>query len=304
MEQDPALSIDVIDDRDGLAMLSRRAIDTFVMSAKTIGLHENRICVIDTFSREEFPKIAKAAEAGVLVVSGRYKMWPQDLFSEYAHKILNSENEYVSDALIPEQFIDWIVTEAGAFSPRECRDRYREALASSIESYSGWTKAKTPPGEGTELTPACFISYATVDQEFVSRLYNQLRAHGIECWYAQEDLKIGDPIRQRIQEAIRVCDKLILVLSNQSVRSNWVEQEVETAFDEENRRGRLILLPLRIDDTPMETDKAWVAAIRRTRNIGDFRDWTDTMQFKHSFSRLLRDLQSAPRSDSRSKNSM
>ena len=50
----------------------------------------------------------------------------------------------------------------------------------------------------------------------------------MRCWSAPEDMKIGDKFRQRIDEAIRVYDKLLLVLTENSVKSAWVEKEVET----------------------------------------------------------------------------
>jgi len=43
----------------------------------------------------------------------------------------------------------------------------------------------------------------------------------------------------------------------------------------------------------METEKAWAADIRRTRQIGDFRNWKDHDSFKKGFERLLRDLKSS-----------
>ena len=59
----------------------------------------------------------------------------------------------------------------------------------------------------------------------------------MRCWFAPEDLKIGDEFRQAIDQAIRIYDKLLLVLSEHSVNSRWVQKEVETAFDEENREN-------------------------------------------------------------------
>ena len=44
-------------------------------------------------------------------------------------------------------------------------------------------------------------------------------------------MKIGDEIRPRIDESIRVHDKLLLVLSESSLASTWVKKEVETAFE-------------------------------------------------------------------------
>jgi len=104
---------------------------------------------------------------------------------------------------------------------------------------------------------------------------------------------IGAEIRQGIDEAIAVCDKLLIVLSEQSVASTWVEKEVETAFEKERKDKKTVLFPIRLDDTVMETDQAWAADIRRQRNIGDFTHWKDHDAYQKAFDRLLRDLKTS-----------
>jgi hypothetical protein len=137
---------------------------------------------------------------------------------------------------------------------------------------------------------SCFISYSSKDQEFAERLHSDLRSKNVRCWFAPEDLKIGDRLRPAFDEAIRVHDKLMVLLSKNSVSSPWVEKEVETAFEKERREKRTVLFPIRLDDAVMETDEAWAADIRRGRHIGDFRDWKNHDSYKKAFERLLRDL--------------
>ena len=48
-------------------------------------------------------------------------------------------------------------------------------------------------------------------------------------------------------EAIRVHEKVLLVLSSKSIRSAWVEKEVETAFEREAREKKPVLFPIRLD---------------------------------------------------------
>jgi hypothetical protein len=112
----------------------------------------------------------------------------------------------------------------------------------------------------------------------------------VRCWFAPEHLKTGDRFRQRIDEAIRVHDKLLLVLSAHSVRSDWVREEVETAFERERRENRIVLFPIRLDNSVIETSEAWAASIRRQRHIGDFRKWKNHDHYRKALSRLLRDL--------------
>jgi len=117
---------------------------------------------------------------------------------------------------------------------------------------------------------------------------------GVRCWFAPEDLKIGERFRTRIDETIRVYDKLLLVLSKRSIASQWVEQEVETALARERQQqGTTILFPVRIDNTVMAIETGWPALIRNTRNIGDFRRWKTHGAYQQAFDRLLRDLTTA-----------
>jgi hypothetical protein len=137
---------------------------------------------------------------------------------------------------------------------------------------------------------SCFISYSTKDQDFADRLYADLQVNGVRCWFAPQDLKIGDLFRQRIDEAIRLHDKLLLILSEHSVRSNWVREEVEACLEREQQEKRIVLFPVRLDDAVMDAREAWAASIRRQRHIGDFREWKSHDAYHEALQRLLRDL--------------
>ena len=70
---------------------------------------------------------------------------------------------------------------------------------------------------------SCFISYSTKDQEFADRLYADLQAKGVRCWFAPHDIMGGRKIHEQIDEAIRLHDKLLLILSEHSMASDWVK---------------------------------------------------------------------------------
>jgi hypothetical protein len=137
---------------------------------------------------------------------------------------------------------------------------------------------------------SCFISYSSKDQSFAEHLYAYLQNKGVRCWFAPEDLKIGDRFRDRIDESIRLHDKLLIVLSKNSVASPWVSDEVESAIEREHREVRTVLFPIMIDDAVTESTQGWAASIRRTRHIGDFTRWKEHDSYSRAFDRLLRDL--------------
>lgn len=137
---------------------------------------------------------------------------------------------------------------------------------------------------------SCFISYSSKEHEFADRLYADLQNKGVRCWFAPEDLKIGERIRPRIDESIRLHDKLLLVLCETSINSQWVEQEVETALEREREINRPVLFPIRTDDAVMRVKVGWPALVRNSRHIGNFEKWKDHDAYQNSFARLLRDL--------------
>jgi hypothetical protein len=107
-----------------------------------------------------------------------------------------------------------------------------------------------------------------------------------------KNIKIGDKFRQRIDEAIRIHNKLLLILSEDSMASVWVEDEVEATLERERRENRLVLFPVRIDDAIEQRNTAWAASLRRMRHIGDFSRWKDYDSYSKAFERRLRDLKS------------
>ena len=137
---------------------------------------------------------------------------------------------------------------------------------------------------------SCFISYSAKDQLFAERLHADLQNKGVRCWFAPHDLPIGAKTWDAIDQAIRLRDKLLLILSKASLASDWVEDEVSKAYAEERSRKNVVLFPIRIDNAVMSTAEPWAVKLRDQRNIGDFRQWKKPAEYQKSLERLLRDL--------------
>jgi TIR domain/Pentapeptide repeats (8 copies) len=145
---------------------------------------------------------------------------------------------------------------------------------------------------------SCFISYSTKDEEFANRLHSRLRDAKARVWFAPEDIKGGEKIYEQIERAIQLHDRLLLVLSENSLRSNWVETEIRKAIETEKRENRRKLFPIRI--TNYETLKMWrcldvdsgrdLAVEVREYFIPDFSNWKNHDSFEAAFDKLLRDL--------------
>jgi uncharacterized protein YjbI with pentapeptide repeats len=146
---------------------------------------------------------------------------------------------------------------------------------------------------------SCFISYSTADQAFAERLHPDLQSKGVRCWFAPEDIKGGRKLHEQIPEAIRLYDKLLLVLSENSMNSEWVKTEIYHARQDEIRTGKRKLFPIGLID--FEEIRKWQAfdadvgkdMAREVREyyIPDFSAWKNHDSYRKALDRLVRDLQ-------------
>jgi len=136
----------------------------------------------------------------------------------------------------------------------------------------------------------CFISHSGKDLEFAEKLYTDLQNKGVRCWFASEDMKMGDKTWDSIYHYIRMRDKVLLILSEDSISSDWVEDEVNATLAEENKRKKPILFPICVDAAVLDSDQAWAEYINQTRNICDFSNWKDHDAYHQALENLLDDI--------------
>ncbi len=134
----------------------------------------------------------------------------------------------------------------------------------------------------------CFISYASEDEHFVEVLRQDLQKAGVYCWFAAVNLQPGGRFPEKIAEAIRSHDKLLLVLSKHSLNSTWVEYEVELARQKERQSGgkTLVLFPIRLDSTVIDQPR-WAKSIKEKRHIADFSQWKQPPVYQKRLNSLL-----------------
>ena len=148
---------------------------------------------------------------------------------------------------------------------------------------------------------SCFISYSTKDQAFADRLYADLQNKGVRCWFAPHDIQGGRKLHEQIDEAIRLHDKLLLILSPHSMESEWVKTEIAKACKREVRDQRRALFPILL--APFETLRDWECfdadtgkdSAREIREyfIPDFSNWKNHDSYQEAFKRLISDLKAS-----------
>lgn len=123
-----------------------------------------------------------------------------------------------------------------------------------------------------------FLSHNTEDKPFVQELGRRLQDMGVGVWIDEAEIKVGDSLLKKISSGITDCSFLVAVLSPRSVRSSWVQFELETASTMEIDGKTINVLPVVIEDCAVPT-------FLLSKKYADFREKD---KFDHAFEELLR----------------
>jgi TIR domain len=127
------------------------------------------------------------------------------------------------------------------------------------------TVVRTP--FGSTSTPGVFLSHNWNDKWFVRKLAAELQAYDIRVWLDEAELKIGDSLIAKVHEALGRAKYVVGVISKSSVKSHWVQQELQTAMSMQIATGEMRILPIVIEDVGDE-----MPIYLRDKLYGDFRD--------------------------------
>jgi hypothetical protein len=144
--------------------------------------------------------------------------------------------------------------------------------------------------QAIQISPL-FISYSHGDSEFVDKIGTCLTEKGIRYWRDIHDMKAGR-MEMQVDRAIRQNPTVLLVLSKNSLKSDWVEHEVRTARGLEKDIARDVLCPVALDDS--WKDSPWPRRVMEQvmeYNILDFSGWRDDSKFDEIFRRLIDGLE-------------
>lgn len=101
-----------------------------------------------------------------------------------------------------------------------------------------------------------FISYSHADKTFVDWLINELGQHQVNLWYDNDEIKAGDSIKKKIEEGIEASSTIIIVFSKNSINSDWVQFEYNSALLLNSIKKGIKVITLVIDDVELPSNIA------------------------------------------------
>jgi len=78
--------------------------------------------------------------------------------------------------------------------------------------------------------PKAFISHSSVDKEIAEQLARDLISQGIDAWFDKWEIMPGDSLRRKIEQGISEASHFIVLLTPNSLSSEWVQTELDAAM--------------------------------------------------------------------------
>lgn len=96
-----------------------------------------------------------------------------------------------------------------------------------------------------------FLCHSSGDKPQVRKLYERLRAYGIDPWFDEETLLPGQDWNREIPKGVRASDVVIVCLSRGSVtKAGYIQKEIKFALDaaDEQPEGTIFIIPLKLEE--------------------------------------------------------
>jgi hypothetical protein len=96
-----------------------------------------------------------------------------------------------------------------------------------------------------------FLSHNYHDKDVARRLGAQLKLVGANVCFGEWEIRAGDSLPDKVNDALATIDTVILIWSRHANRSRWVRAEFETAIVRAIEENTFRVIPMRCDDTPL-----------------------------------------------------
>lgn len=96
-----------------------------------------------------------------------------------------------------------------------------------------------------------FISFSgTAREKFAIKFLNFYKQYGLNCWYDQHELFLGDELKKTItQKGIETANYSILIINKTYLSRNWPCQEAIKLYEQLEIKRDSVIFPILLDIT-------------------------------------------------------
>jgi hypothetical protein len=89
-----------------------------------------------------------------------------------------------------------------------------------------------------------FISYSRRDSEYVQAIVDHLSGFDLRIWFDRQSILFGTRIRESILHGIKSSSIILVFISQNSISSSWVLNELDSAMMREMNEGKALVIPV------------------------------------------------------------
>ncbi|AUM63295.1 hypothetical protein C0R09_01300 [Brevibacillus laterosporus] len=115
--------------------------------------------------------------------------------------------------------------------------------------------------------PRIFLSYTIRDERIAHQVAQKLNEVGLNVFLDVSLINPGDPIFSTIRSKIASSDYVILILSQNTFDSQWVQFDLEYAIHKEMRQRSISLIPFKIDNFKVPEIMLSLLVVDASRNL-------------------------------------
>ena len=126
--------------------------------------------------------------------------------------------------------------------------------------------------------PSVFLCHNSKDKPFVRKLAKRCASDGVQVWFDEAELNIGDSLIEKISGGIKNMEYVAVIISKNSIESCWVQKEISLAMSKEIAGRRVTVLPILVNKCSLPealADKVYA-------------DFTLRENYEDEYSKLLR----------------
>jgi len=90
---------------------------------------------------------------------------------------------------------------------------------------------ETVTKETANDVPRIYLAHASEDHDTLAKpLAEALMAKGIDVWFDEWEIRMGDSLRRKMEEGLANCTHFVVLLTQNSLHKPWVETEIDAGF--------------------------------------------------------------------------